>query len=349
MMKQYPQWLVMLVGLCAILCLINVPVGCTAGKKGTLRKRIKSDSDTSEDPPMPSSSTTEDPRWRGGARKRRLEHAAEESAASSTSDSRQIDPLTNDLKRRWAKGEISSAAVQSLGNNARLQGARNLEAISAIGSYGAHAQNLFRDVVRLFGMPKGAPPIDWIELPLKGGRKMLHPILWPHNFFQALPRGRADIWRSRVTGTAGAAQQFWDSIAHTDFVRRHPFLPSDAWRDIIPLGFHGDGGGFNKHDSLYTLSWNSLLAVGQTVQTRFLFSVIKKSDMVADTLDTIVKALSWSMNVLLSGQTPYTDWQNRCIDGGGVDLASGTRGCLVQVRGDWEFFVQLVFPALGPS
>jgi hypothetical protein len=92
--------------------------------------------------------------------------------------------LTNDLKYRWAKGDLSSAAVQSLSANAQRQGARNLEQLSAIGTAGRHAKNLFRDISKVFGHPIGSPPLDWIEIPLKGNRKAAHPIFWPHKFFQ---------------------------------------------------------------------------------------------------------------------------------------------------------------------
>ena len=207
------------------------------------------------------------------------------------------DPFTRDLRHRWAKGELSSAAVQSLAHNAQLQGAQNLERLSAIGTHGLHAQNLFRDLVRLFGRPEGAPPIEWIELPLKGSRRKPHPIIWPHNWFQTLPSSRPDIWRHRITGAEHAAHQFWESISASQFVTRHPHLPRDSWHRIVSIGFHGDGGGVNKHDSLHTFNWNSLLATGRTVQTHFLFTVVEKSDMVADTLDALMKAFAWSCNV----------------------------------------------------
>ena len=103
----------------------------------------------------------------------------------------------------------------------------------------------------------------------------------------------------------------------------------------------GGGGGFNKHDSLYTLSWNSLLSTGATLQTKFLFTVVKKSDCVADTLETLAQAFSWSMNVCLSGQTPHRSWRGDPMEGGGQDLALGYRFALAQMRGDWEWFTTL--------
>ena len=55
---------------------------------------------------------------------------------------------------------------------------------------------------------------------------------------------------------------------------------------------HGDGASFSHHDSLYTFSWNSLLGVGTTTQKRFVFTAVKKSDMVVGTLDAIFKVFA---------------------------------------------------------
>lgn len=129
----------------------------------------------------------------------------------------------------------------------------------------------------------------------------------------------------------------------SDFVSHHQFLPRAAWDSIIPIGMHGDGGGFNKHDSLYTFTWNSLLAPGATIQTRFLFTVIRKSEMVADRMDCLMQAFAWLCNVMDSSETPFQSWTGTELVGGGETLAGGYRACLTQVRGDWEFYTTLFY------
>ena len=183
--------------------------------------------------------------------------------------------------------------------------------------------------------------MDYIELHIKGNRKYARPVFWPHKFFAAADR--EDISRERIVGLDGAAAQFWESIKDSEFMTNHPFLPRAHWNKIIPLGMHGDGGAFNAQDSLYVLSWNSLVGSGSTLQSKFLFSIVRKQDMVADTLDTLTKALSWSFNVLLSGQTPHATWQGHALDRGGEDLARGYRAALCQIRGDWEFDTSLFY------
>ena len=143
-----------------------------------------------------------------------------------------------------------------------------------LGTLGNNPGNLFRDVCKNFGTPKGSPPMDYIELHIKGNRKYARPVFWPHKFFAALAADRDDIFRERIVGLDGAAAQFWESIKDSEFMTKHPFLPRAHWNKIIPLGMHGDGGAFNAQDSLYVLSWNSLLGSGSTLQSKLLFSIV---------------------------------------------------------------------------
>ena len=93
---------------------------------------------------------------------------------------------------------------------------------------------------------------------------------------------------------------------------------------------HGDGGRFNAQDSLYTFSWNSVLAKGQTVQTEFLFTVVKKSDMLPGTLDEVMRLFVY---ILLTGETPLTNHLGKKIATTSAALAGGYRGCLMQAMG----------------
>jgi hypothetical protein len=79
----------------------------------------------------------------------------------------------------------------------------------------------------------------------------------------------------------------------------------------------------------------------------FVFTVIKKPDMVADTIDILMKAYAYSFNIILSGETPHRTWDGGPLQGGGVPLAGGIRGSLCQVRGDWEFSLSFSISAVG--
>ena len=71
------------------------------------------------------------------------------------------------------------------------------------------------------------------------------------------------------------------------------------------------------------------MGTGTTIAKRFVFTVIRKSEMRADTLDELLKTFAES-NILLGGKDPDTN----------EALANGWRGALCQVCGDWQFYCQ---------
>ena len=250
-------------------------------------------------------------------------------------------PLAPAWERGCARGPLDDSCSLRLWKD---QGASGLDRVAGAGASGQHAGNLFRDLKSIFGWPAGCAPIDWITIPTKHSSATPHPVLWPHKFFQVMWTERKDFFEERLVGPAGACDHFWQGIKDSKFVVSHPCLPPEVWPSTVPLGFHADGGGFNKHDSLFGLSWNSLVTASTaSVQSRFLFTGIRKSEMLVETLDVLMKAFAWSVNVLLSGQTPFTDWQNRPLEGGGRELCGGWRGQVAQVRGDWQFYCQAFY------
>ena len=307
-----------------------------AGKRGQNKELLESSD--SDHHTRATSSVAPPRRERGGIRQR----TAEDHADAASPAQRVWNPHEQALKTDWGKGILSSVQVQRYADSAMRAGLEGMESMAKLGNYGANAQHLYKGLCNLFGHPVGAPPIDWVEVPTVAGRKTPVPFIFPH-IFSKLFSDRQDIWIDRVVGGDGACSEFWKGMANSEFVKRHPHLPRHAWDRIVPLGMHGDGGAFCAHDSLYGLSRNSLVCRGSTIQTRFIFSIIRKSDMVADSMDSLLRIFTWSCNVMLSGQTPHHDWMRRPLAGGGVDLAGGWRAQLCQVRGDWQFYCQCFY------
>ena len=274
---------------------------------------------------------------RGGVRARVSAAATSSSSTAVNADLRDL-PLNSELKADWALGKLTSGQVQRYALNAMRQGAGGLQDLARAGSEGRNPQNVFRALKTAFGLPRGATDIDWIDLPMLGGRHVAHPFLLPHRFFASLLCAREDMFRSTISGPDGACRQFWEAIRETAFVAKHPALPESLWQRIVPLGVHADAGAFSHQDSLYAISWNSLVGGGQTLTKRFLFTVLRKSEMSEDTLDAALRIMSWSFNILIEGVTPSVDWAGRPLRGGGEQLAGSWRGALCQVRGDWAFF-----------
>ena len=113
--------------------------------------------------------------------------------------------------------------------------------------------------------------MTWCEIPVADkDRPEVHPFLCPHDVFGALHNEKPDRWMETIRGEDGATTEFWKSQSRDPDVRDHPGL--DVPQKTIPLGIHGDGGSFSKADSLLTISWNSLLGVGTTNRTRYIFT-----------------------------------------------------------------------------
>ena len=136
----------------------------------------------------------------------------------------------------------------------------------------------------------------------------------------------------RITGTTLSIR--------TGFFKKHPGLDHGKLDQTIPIGMHGDGGAFSHHDSLFVLTWNSLIGAGTTRANRFLMTILKKTEICDETLPAVMEILAWSFNVMLTGLQPVLDWLGRPMEAVGY-LAGRFRASLSQLRGDWEFYTQL--------
>jgi len=214
--------------------------------------------------------------------------------------------------------------------------------VAAFGKFGENPKMLHQGLVRLFGIPAGAPDFTWVLVPTTRGEVFV-PVLLPHEFFGRLHASRRALWEQAIRGPADAAKAFWDFLQDTPMVRDHPYLPNGRRHQTIPLGLHGDAGPFTKQDGVFVISWNSLIGgeAGEGFAKRFLFAVIRKADLVPGTLDALWTVFAWSANALLTGISPEVDWAQREIGGGGDYIAGGFRGAVVQLRGDWEFYCQI--------
>jgi hypothetical protein len=283
------------------------------------------------------------PPKRGGGVRHRLASEDQSRASGDRSSCPSGLPLTNSLKRDWAKGELNSRQVQEYAHGAHKQGACGADRLAKAGTFGKHASNIHRDLLAFFGHPTGAPEVDWFYITTANGKRTAHPFLLPHKFFSSLFVGRPALFREYISGPNGAATTFWENMASTKFVQNHPRLRQNNRHLTIPLGFHGDAGAFTDRSSLLVLSWNSLLAsrTSSVRGRRFVFTYILKEQYSKQTLAEIMRIFSWSMNVLLEGLTPSQDWLLRPLHGGGSTLAAGWRACLCHLRGDWAWYCEV--------
>ena len=241
------------------------------------------------------------------------------------------------MKRKFSDGTLSATEIEEIFRGAAAQGAEDVPTLSSAN----HPQNLQRSLFSAFGLPTGAPEIDFRYIPTASGN-VAHPFMLPHRFFKSLYHERKSFWNRAVRGPIGVAAQFWAKMNDHPFVREHPYLEGVDRSKLLGLGLHGDAGSYSHNNSLYVFTWNSVTGDGQTLDTRFLMTLIRKDQIVPRTIDAIAKILGWSFNVLLTGIDPATDEGGRTIPSGGESyLADGWRAVLVRVRGDWEFYTSI--------
>ena len=73
----------------------------------------------------------------------------------------------------------------------------------------------------------------------------------------------------------------WASETRRILIKDHPVLRNRQRRvlaNTVPIGVHGGGAKFSHQDSIYVVSWNSLIGLGDTRSKRFVFSVLNKSE-----------------------------------------------------------------------
>ena len=207
---------------------------------------------------------------------------------------------------------------------------------------------MFRDMCTVLGTPFGSDCVRYVKIISKSKQKpILHPVILPHLLFRKIYEDK-DLFGRIMLGGHSNAGWFWQNCK--DFVSGHPTLKDKSrseLRKIIPLGFHGDGGAFSEAESVVVISWNSLIGAGSAKDTRLVFTFVKKSDLDTEAYNILWRVFSWSMNCLLSGKFPTEDWLGRIdtSDRAGGTLAENFAGATVLMRGDWQFYSEVMqFP-----
>ena len=226
---------------------------------------------------------------------------------------------------------MSSVMVQELAHSAASQGAHGVEGAASAGHGGRQPKNLHRDLMTLFGTPRGAPRFHGATHPAQFSCRAC-----------SCPNSSSTAFRCGKIASEDHQEQLVSSgSAHNTVPLSETILilPRARWAKTVPMGLHGDASPFTKQDGAFVISWNSLLgaAANKGFEQRRLFTVIRKNDLTNATLDALWDVFGWSTNVLLSGILPDRDWSGNEVSSGGRYEAEGWRGSLIQIRGDWEF------------
>ena len=253
--------------------------------------------------------------------------------------------LAKRVLRDWAKGLLTSAQVQDYCRGGVVSGCTDAstQTYSGLGTHGTHKQNIQRDLMKTLGKPKGMPEFDLVKVPVKGKNgareKLELPVLLPHLSFASFYKERLEFFQKHVAGTEQDRGECWSILTEHEFVQDVLQGPTAT---TVPIGLHCDAGAFTHKESLYVLTWNSLVAQGHTLQKRFPIAMIKKSQLLADgsTLDALWEAVAWSFNALATGRVPDRKWDGSAEPDAGKRLSGGWNGLCLPMRGDWQWMCQ---------
>ena len=99
----------------------------------------------------------------------------------------------------------------------------------------------------------------------------------------------------------------------------------------IPAATHGDGNPTTKVGNLFTQIWPSRTSQGPTIDTKFIYTVVKKSDLVDGTLELLWDRFAWAMDALLHGVVP--EWEGRKLTNAGNELKTKRIRTYIESRG----------------
>ena len=221
-------------------------------------------------------------------------------------------PLNNALMRDWCKGELPSNKALEYASKAVKQGATR---VGRMGGEQPDDRHAHRAMVSALGFPSAAPEIEWIDVLTSRGLKPM-PIVCPIATFRKLAADAAKFERA-ITGKPGEIRAFWEGLSG------HSTCPEGVDDQTAAAGMHGDGAPTTKVDGLFSIAWNSLHATGTTKETRQLYAVIRKSDIIDGTLNTYWDRLAWSLNALQVGRIPARDWLGKRRKDAGQIIAGG--------------------------
>jgi hypothetical protein len=249
------------------------------GRSGTgVRQRI----DVNASQPLSACSSS-----RGGCKSRIQSHDSEPPARDL--------PFNKLMRRDWAKGVLSSPKVLEYCNAASKQGATQVLTNATAGAKNAH-----RTMLRAMGWPTSAPPITWLDL----GGGAVHPIVCPIDALEFAVANQHDF-KSRYLNRCEDVGDFWLGMSGNAIYESQK-TNIDINRTLA-FGMHGDGAPTTKHESLFTLSFNSLHIAGSTKHTRQVYAVVKKTTDGA-VLNKLLVRFAWAFNALFKGELPDVDW-----------------------------------------
>lgn len=244
-------------------------------------------------------------------------------------------------KQFFLSNKLSAIDCAKLARGGRNSGATDVDDLARSGASGRHPQNAARDIMAKLLKETDMPPLFWHEVKL-----------WDPNALQPCVESVPFLLPHQVLGKVGhkwnlmalskeRAPQIWEQFA-AQCIK----LGLDVSK-TVPLGLHGDGVPYTKHQSLEMISWNIL---GDATGDRVPFTGISKrytckcGCLGRCTWDSVLEVFAWSMRALCQGQHPSVGPGGSVLQDAYTVSMVGTsmpQAVLCQIRGDWPFLKAL--------
>jgi hypothetical protein len=216
--------------------------------------------------------------------------------------------------------------LQELAHTAKLSGvdAADIDQMAKLGSYGAQPGNISRDLMNKFCKSADlVTPLPYIaKVPMlvnKNNTEIVaecdHHFLLPTDWVESITRSEDPRVIEQVFNF-DKVPAFWKNHRPEDpKLYKNPVTGvKDYNNKMTPVLLHGDGGQFQKRDSLNVISLHSVLSkVSAIFKFMLLTAVPKKCTSVdktnpaMDTMFNIWKVLVWNMKAAFEGVHPKKD------------------------------------------
>lgn len=191
----------------------------------------------------------------------------------------------------------------------------DLDELAKAGTYGKHANNVHRDIMRSVESQTEYKPYDcW--LPFKDFGEQQTKMNLPHEVFSHLYTDQPEAFKAQMLPRPAQLPIFWRTV------QSHPAMSELSEEDLnkaIPLGLHGDevpitGVGKVWCKAALTFQFFSILCHACATPTKelmhWIWAVFEKLCLPGEngTVYTCMKVLKWSFQALKRGKWPTHDW-----------------------------------------
>ena len=170
-------------------------------------------------------------------------------------------------------------------------------------------------------------------------------ILWPWEFFAHLHEaGKLLQWIADDPATASSrTTEYWEHASELEFFEKLE-LGREEFGRCVPLYIHCDGVRVYRHQKMFIYSMSSACRKGPSMRTKWVFIVVRESEIVKHKTHASIAALvSYMVETLRSGKYPELDSQGCSWP---VGSASASRAgkpfefnwimTFAAFKGDWE-------------